>query len=284
MESEELILFEQEVIQSIIDYKWDTYAYKFSIRKFFLYCIFLAFFIWDLETLCVHDENHNRIKDWAYWLRKICGFLIALYFFLYEILQITMLKEQYFTDLWNYFEVLGILFYWSASAIDVLNDEITDSCRILFVICLMFSLIKVLYLIRVFKSLSFLVKMLTQVILDLEAFFILLSIFIFVTAQSFTVMDTDMSSYGRLPTTVAQIISTFRLAFGEFTVIDPYVTFDYKDEDDNYTRSFSTVFVTFLIFIISSIFLYLMLMNFIIAVICESYAKVKKYAVAHDYK
>ena len=108
--------------------------------------------------------------------------------------------------------------------------------------------------------------------------------FVIVTAISFNVVNTDMSGYGRIPNIFAEIISTFRLAFGEFTVIDPYTTFDYKDSDGEYSREYKTVVTSFLIFVFSSVFLYLMLMNFIIAVICESYAKVKKYAVAHDYK
>ena len=92
-----------------------------------------------------------------------------------------------------------------------------------------------------------------------------------------------MSGYGRMPNLIAEIVSTIRLAFGEFTVIDPYNTFDYKKEGE-YVRDFKIVATTFIIFIFSSVFLYLMLMNFIIAVICNTYATVQKYAIAHDYK
>lgn len=120
--------------------------------------------------------------------------------------------------------------------------------------------------------------------IDLYAFIYLLLIFLVTTSLCFSVVETDMSGYGRMPNLLAEIVSTIRLAFGEFTVIDPYTTFDYKNEDGEYTRDVKIVITTFIIFILSSVFLYLMLMNFIIAVICNTYATVQKYAVAHDYK
>ena len=44
-----LELFELEPIQHIIDYKWNTYAYKFHLYKFFLYLIFLISYYVDIE-------------------------------------------------------------------------------------------------------------------------------------------------------------------------------------------------------------------------------------------
>ena len=58
-----------------------------------------------------------------------------------------ILKE----DFWNYFELLGIFLYQWASILDITNENTSDICRILFVFSVMFSLIKVLYLIRVFR-------------------------------------------------------------------------------------------------------------------------------------
>ena len=82
---------------------------------------------------------------------------------------------------------------------DLVNEKVSDWCRIIYVLSLSFSVIKVLYLIRVFKNLSFMVKMIGQVLKDLRAFFILFLLFLFVTAQSFMVMKTDTSAYGRIP-------------------------------------------------------------------------------------
>ena len=92
-------------------------------------------------------------------MRKICGFLIELYFLYYECFQIKTLKTEYLGDVWNYLELSGIFIYWFASILDLQNERVTDWCRIMYVLSLSFSVIKVLYLIRVFKSMSFMVTM-----------------------------------------------------------------------------------------------------------------------------
>jgi len=63
-------------------------------------------------------------------------------------------------DYWNYIQVLGIIFYYSAAITDVVEQNVSDNCRILYAIALLFSLFTILYLVRVFSVLSFLVKML----------------------------------------------------------------------------------------------------------------------------
>ena len=114
-------------------------------------------------------------------MRKITGSLIELYFLYYEFYQIKTLKREYLEDPWNYLEVTGILLYWGASILDLANERVSDWCRIMYVLTLAFSVIKVFYLIRVFNSLSFMVKLISQVCVDLYSFLIMFFVFIFVT-------------------------------------------------------------------------------------------------------
>lgn len=57
-DSEDLALFEQEAIQIIIDYKWETYARNSFLVKLFIYSFFLITFYVDLETL---NSNYNYL-------------------------------------------------------------------------------------------------------------------------------------------------------------------------------------------------------------------------------
>ena len=41
-------LFEQIAIQNIIDYKWNTYGYKFFLGKCFIYGVFMISYTVDL--------------------------------------------------------------------------------------------------------------------------------------------------------------------------------------------------------------------------------------------
>jgi hypothetical protein len=76
--------------------------------------------------------------------------IVEVMFLAYEYIQFKKEGRDYLDDYWNYFEIFGILFYFIASAMDITNTKTSDVCRILFVVSLLFSLFKILYLIRVF--------------------------------------------------------------------------------------------------------------------------------------
>ena len=61
-ECTDLELFEEEAIQNIIDFKWNTYGYKYYLNKFMLYSIFLVLYYVDLESLSINEEI-PRVKD-----------------------------------------------------------------------------------------------------------------------------------------------------------------------------------------------------------------------------
>ena len=77
-QSNDLSIFEQEPIQCIIDYKWDTYAQKYIKYKFFLYMTFMIAFVWDLQVLDRLDTHGDgiRIKEWPFWFRKIYEIIV----------------------------------------------------------------------------------------------------------------------------------------------------------------------------------------------------------------
>lgn len=82
---EDLELFEQDAIQHIIDYKWQTYGYDFFRLKFVLYMIFLLFYYWDLESIHLIDDEGRRIKDKYFWINKGMCTAVQLIFFMYEL-------------------------------------------------------------------------------------------------------------------------------------------------------------------------------------------------------
>ena len=153
----------------------------------------------------------------------------------------------------------------------------------------MFSLIKIVYLIRVFRQLNFLVTMFNTVVNEIFYFMILFCIFLLTFAQSFSVVGVDIESYGRTPNIVAHFISVLRLAMGDFSMIDPKQGFDIIDEINedgtpHYRHSNFIMLWTFFIFVICIFFMFMIFMNFIIAVIGESYSKVIMNKEAFDYQ
>jgi hypothetical protein len=201
-------------------------------------------------------------------------------------------KWEYFGDSWNLLQVGASLVYLFAAYWDVMNVGVTDNVRMLYVACTYFTMSRMLYLIRVFKELSFLVIMLSKVIKDLTCFIIVFGFFIFTFSQCYLIVDVDLAAYGRIPQGFGMFLATTRSAFGDFSVIDPFQGFDLKDpvedtedpDDFTYRHSVIIVVFTFGIFIMQSLTLFMVFMNFIIAVISDSYSEVTRYKVAYDYK
>jgi len=198
-DTEDFELFGQESIQNIIDYKWNTYAREYFFQKFLLYSLFLVLYYLDMESINYPDENGNRIKGWYFYTMKFICACIQFFFFSYELFQVNIEGAEYFEDPWNYMELGGnALFFWGAT-LDIYRDEISANMRIIFAISIIFTLIKVVYLIRVFRQLNFLVTMFITVVNEIKSFMILFLIFILTFAKAFHLIGVDITSYGRTP-------------------------------------------------------------------------------------
>ena len=109
-------------------------------------------------------------------------------------------------------------------------------------------------------------------------------VFIITFGMCFHLLDIDDSAYGRIHPLFAHIIGTYRSAMGEYGFIHPYQSLDVLDEHGDYIHSIEIVYCAFFIWLFSVVLLTMIFMNFIIAVIGESYAKVMDFALAYDYK
>ena len=81
--------------------------------------------------------------------------MIQIYFLVYEIFQFINDKWEYVMDLLNYLELLGIICYALGAVLDSINQEMTDLLKTVLSFSVILTLIKLLYLIRVFKKLIF---------------------------------------------------------------------------------------------------------------------------------
>jgi hypothetical protein len=124
---------------------------------------------------------------------------------------------------------------------------------------------------------------------------LLFGIFIVSFAECNHIMHVDVTPYGRLPELIGHCISILRGAMGDFSMIDPYQGFDLIESDESdgdhdadddkitYVHSFQIYIFTFVLWAIGIFFLFMIFMNFIIAVIGDSYNAVIEFKEAHDY-
>lgn len=180
-------------IQHIIDYKWETYTYSFFLKKFLIYSVFLIFYYIDIErglnseTEILEKDGHShaggRVKDILFFVNKGICIVVQTMFVLYEMIQLSQEGRDYFLDFWNYMEVIGIIIFYIAAVLDIIHPSISNTLRILWSFSVMFSLIKIIYLVRVFKQLNFLVTMVITVVNEVQFFMLLFSVFLLTFAE-----------------------------------------------------------------------------------------------------
>jgi hypothetical protein len=125
-----------------------------------------------------------------------------------------------------------MVLFQTGALLDVYGERITDEMKILFSFSIMMSLVKIVYLVRVFTNLNFLVTMLITVCSEVVFFMMLFSIFLLTFAECNHIMEVDISAYGRLHPLLSHFLAMLRCAMGDFSVIDPYQGFDIIDHPE----------------------------------------------------
>jgi hypothetical protein len=117
--------------------------------------------------------------------------------------------------MWNYLEVIGIVIFNIGAVLDFYHTVISVELRVLWCFSIMLSLVKILYLVRVFKQLNFLVTMVITVIDEIIYFMVLFLVFLITFGECNHIIEVDASSYGRVPGILAHFFGVLRLAMGD---------------------------------------------------------------------
>ncbi|CDW71819.1 wd-40 repeat protein [Stylonychia lemnae] len=288
-ETERADYFENMVIQSIIKFKWNQYAKSFYQNRFYIYLIFMASFIFDIfyQTYASVKSNDGELPDQSkveqdseiqqlnMWLKistkVICSIILA-YFLGYELHQIRVQRRDYFKDGWNYFDFSHIIAFVVYCILDFTNEN-HDSVILIKILVIVLSFMKLFFFLRIYDGFSFLVQMMGGVFKDLKYFLIFFIIFILQFGMIFLVLFKAQSidEYNGV-NKLAYFLMAFRISSGDFQLED------YHSQNDG------LVIFTWIIWLIAVMTLNIVFMNFIIAVISESYEKVMQKLVAESYR
>lgn len=198
----ELEIFEAKVIQDLIDYKWNNYAYflhYLGAGMHLFYIIAVTYYVYTTYLTGVYGQSDELFP-------KILLCLGILYPFIYDSIQLYKQKWDYFKDPWNYsdmaFNWSGIcnLFFQFTGKPDNLSSQITMT------ILLMFALVKSLFFLRIFDSLSYLVTLLRGVIYDLRIFMLFYAILMFMFSLMIGVLG--LGNFSRDPELVEGLGNT----------------------------------------------------------------------------
>eukprot|EP00347_Sterkiella_histriomuscorum_P004138 403361610 len=278
---ENIEIFETPIIQAIIDYKWDKYTKNYFRNHFALFLGFLALVIFDIYYFVINLNKEGLTDEeiQTIFIQKLCLQLVCwsyLLFLSYYETKSMILQgaDSYFSEFFNYGDLALIFFYFVTSILD-LTGQVSSGLPILYSILIVQCYIKLVGYLRLYKGFSFLVSMLEAVFLDLKYFITFYLMILSLYAIIFTLLlyngDAIPEEYSGI-NLMGYFIMSFRTSMGDFQV-------------DNYNSltSAGTIFA-WIIWLTGVLFLNIILLNFIIAVISESYEKVMQKMVAQSYK
>lgn len=201
------------------------------------------------------------------YIIAVCLILGILHQVYIELQQMLFHKAAYFSDLWNLVDFFSIVIVIVFVISDYFNYEYSEVfAAIMFLILYM----KFFYFLRIFESTAPMVKSITQICFDVANFLIVFFLVINCFAMVFRVLS--MAEDGKeqfLKSYTSSIIYSYLLTLGEFG-------FDDVKYDDMKMK-----YMYWFVFILASMFSMIILLNMLIAIMSESFAKVQENAQCH---
>lgn len=270
----DISILEIPVIQMVVNFKWQAYTKGFYIKQFIKTLFFLACFVVEIVLTSQYgfpddDEYNARIAHII--IRSLCGLMIIdhVRYELRQLCTIGEVKSHYLTkDFWNVFDVLITLLYTSYLPISFIYDNDDYITKILQCCILLLFSIKFNFYLRIFDKFGFLVQMIVTVFLDLRYFLAYFLIIVVFFALQVSIIMRDIEDHDGIGPFMFFVI-TLRTSLGD------------NDMDQQFSE-YKILFwsIWFLIMVVGNI----VLMNFIIAVVSQSYGQCMQKQVAQTFK
>ena len=242
-------------------------------RLFIPYCLFLAFYQF---VMFVVMENKDESSIWESFVYPSIAIILifATYFIANEIKQFTQKGGEYFMDVWNYIDIIppvGIYVICIMIILNIFGIEVNNNLqRSINSFITFFMWFKLLYFLRIFKTTGYLIGMILEVIKDMRHFFLVLLVTIIAFASSFLAISLGNDEANQFTTSnLDATIFTYRMVLGDFD-----------------TGAFGEVAtpVVWILFLLCTIFNMIVMLNLLIAIISETFAKVTELADQKIYQ
>jgi Ion transport protein len=265
----DLAYLEIPVLQAIINFKWHAYTKRFFVRQFLKTLLFIGSLIADI--IFVSPRGFDPSDTGPYMRAQIVTRVICLMYIAdftkQEVKQLLAEgTKHYGLNFWNICDIMLVTTYVIYVPLSFSLDSTQYVVKVFQCLILIFTCIKFNFYLRIFDRFSYLVQMIQRVFYDLQ-YFILFYIIIIATFSimvSLIMNDTSSSDADSIGPTVF-FVNTLRTSLGDSGL---------DEADSNYKILFWLIYL--LVMFVGNI----VLMNFIIAVVGESYDKCSQTMVA----
>lgn len=289
-------IFLSKTLQHIVQWKWEK-QYRFQYNAMFiaylvhittLTWVMLCFQFWQFDVGASTEDMHlveadvphaqaKRISIWIGW-GYVCFYNVAMVKHEVHQMRADGLWE-YFTDIFNIIDIIGsCLSLYSLVAMLYVTGEETGSQQLFLDViraqAMMFSWFKVLYFLRGLEQTAFLVKLLVQIAVDIKFFLAVLVVILVAFAVAFYLLlrFNQKGEYDENFRTVPMsFVSVYDMTFGAFNI-------------EWFRDTPSVAFIAICDFMIFMLLVPTIMLNALIALMADTFAKVKEKATQTNLK
>jgi hypothetical protein len=225
--------------------------------------------------------------------------LTAIFFFYLEIQQIKDAGSEYLSELWNLFDLSGFIvislhftirmltindkiqIIYNQDTVEASKEESSELGHILFalkilsVMILIQSMMKVMFFLRVNADFGLLVQLIGQCLSDVQQFtgFLIVWIFFFVVQSLILGVRIEADDYSGLGFKMRALIQIYRNSIGDIAPpkYDLYLDKDGMVKGGENKLMVAIIWITWFM---NQLFILIILLNFLIAIISQSYEQV----------
>ncbi|CDW74847.1 wd-40 repeat protein [Stylonychia lemnae] len=239
-------IFTSEAVNRILEYKWNKVK-QFAYIQCSVYFLFVALII--AHSISYKDRIELVIAILAF------GFI----FIGWELFQLILNYRSYFGEIWNVLDigrVILIVWYCLTALVNISNDKsaVDKENRIVLGVLNLLVFLRILSYFRLNQSSRVLIRLIIEVCRDMVSFTLLLFLSIVGFAITFNIIQSNDSDEDTLRGNLGLY---YRLIYGDFGMI----------ADDTGTA-------LWIVFIGSSFFITLIMMNLLIAIMSDTYDRV----------
>ena len=272
-------------LQAVIDFKWKKFGRTYFIRRALLYIVGLILLVsWSMfrsyrssDSTNTNLKSYSSSKDVLQMVFAILTMVVACIEFLVfnlfiQIKVATKSFGQYVYDFWNLIDIIHFVLSCICFATFCAGSEFFD---VGLAYAVFFRWFGILYYLQPFKPTGPLIRMISQIIIDIRWFVFVLAISIFAVANSFFVLlnpqritcDSNDPTIGGCDVTLTKFQNPGTAIFYSFTMLI-LGGFDWKVDD--FLQGDWQIAVQIL-FSLAMVFITIVLLNLLIAIMGNGY-------------
>ena len=273
-------IFATAQIRVFIDFMWKSYFRAILWYMFVPFVAnFLSFLLYSSYFAQIYRANMTEGHNAGELASLIVYLLTLLIVILQEISTCRYSKGcSYLTDPWNYLDMSSIILNMTYVFMELFDDEHDKEINVLGSFCIFLMYVKFFYWMRLFKPFSAFIRMISEILRDVQVFFVVLCISLAAFANTMFILNINRNVDTVCLTDDGDVCEPiFEEAFGNQAVdsfVHAYLTGLGDFRTDSYAQADNGT--TWAMFLIATIVVQLIFMNLLIAIMGESFSRINE--------